>query len=62
MTPRLTAITSHIPDKGSQHNGHYSNKSRGLRRKVKENSNGEIIIAQSPTKKSCSKKWVYYTP
>ena len=29
----------------------------GLRRKVKENLNGEIIIAQSPTKKSCSKKW-----
>ena len=57
----LAAITSHIPNKGTQnvhYFGFYSNKSRGIRKKSEQMSKGEVIIVDiTPTKKSCSKKW-----
>lgn len=57
----LAAITSHIPDKGSQNvrfYGSYSNKSRGMRKKLNQDSKVNIIIHDSlPTKRSCSTKW-----
>ncbi|MFX0134299.1 MAG: hypothetical protein ACFFDN_11710, partial [Candidatus Hodarchaeota archaeon] len=58
----LAAITSHIPNKCSQSvhfYGFYSNKSRGLRLKAQEKSQGNSTISYvpPPPKKVCSKKW-----
>ena len=58
----VAAITSHIPNKYSQSvhfYGRYSNKSRGLRLKAQEESQGNASIsyAPPPPKKACSKKW-----
>ena len=57
----LAAITSHIPDKGTQ-NVHYyvyySNRSRGLRKKALGKSLTDTITTESPpSKKVCRKKW-----
>ena len=57
----LAAITSHIPNKGTQnvhYFGFYSNKSRGLRKKSEREAESEILITDATTtKKSCSKRW-----
>ncbi len=58
----LAAITTHIPNKGAQnvhYYGAYSNKNRGLKLKVQEESQGSSVISYvpPPPKKACSKKW-----
>ena len=58
----LAAITSHIPNKYAQSvhfYGRYSNKSRGLRLKAQERSQGNSAISYvpPPPKKACNKKW-----
>jgi hypothetical protein len=54
----LAAITSHIPNKGAQnvrYYGHYSNKSRGIRKKSAQMSKGETVMAGTrPAKRSSS--------
>ena len=56
----IAAITSHIPNKGSQnvhYYGVYSNKSRGLRKKEQEAGNKILIADSIPLRKTCSKSW-----
>ena len=59
MSPWLTDITSHIPNKGTQnlhYFGHIVTNPEGFK-KIRKMSKDEIIIADTtPTKKSCSKK------
>ena len=57
----LAAITSHIPDKGTQnvhYYGWYSNRSRGLRKKALGKSLTDTTTTEPPPpKKVCRKKW-----
>jgi len=57
----LDAISSHIPDKGTQnvhYYGFYSNKSRGIREKSEQKLDSDFIAPESPPpKKVCRKKW-----
>ena len=55
----LAAITSHIPNRGAQnvhYYGHYSNKSRGIRKKSAQMSKGETVICDTLHGKEPSSK------
>jgi hypothetical protein len=59
----LAEFTQHIPPKGShliRYDGHYSNKSRGLRRKAEAGASAEpssLGDAQAATPARCSQTW-----
>jgi hypothetical protein len=65
----IATLTAHIPNKGEQlvrYYGHYSNVSRGKRKKEKPGGEGEvkkpeiIEIDPPPVSKELKKRWSYF--
>ena len=56
----LAKLITHIPDKGEQlvrYYGYYSNKSRGMRKKLEKDNSVPALVSTSTSKKTFRKKW-----